>query len=170
MIVWGLKNKFQIAGCLDEPVHVLEQSLRSYTGIYLGGLYVGVSQHFADGLYRHSLLERDQRGERMPSHVVDKVLAQPCHQAQGFHIGPERVVVLRREKSLAGIVPVFLNQRDGFRKQLDTSEVVGFLSLVFQPEAALVIPEEVLPGDAYRIGIGGAGVTGEEEEVPGDDM
>ena len=93
-----------------------------------------------------------------------------CHQAQGFHIGPERVVVLRREKSLAGIVPVFLNQRDGFRKQLDTSEVVGFLSLVFQPEAALVIPEEVLPGDAYRIGIGGAGVTGEEEEVPGDDM
>jgi len=106
----------------------------------------------------------------MPSHVVDKVLAQPCHQAQGFHIGPERVVVLRREKSLAGIVPVFLNQRDGFRKQLDTSEVVGFLSLVFQPEAALVIPEEVLPGDAYHIGIGGAGVTGEEEEVPGDDM
>jgi hypothetical protein len=79
------------------------------------------------------------------------------------------VVVLRREKSLAGIVPVFLNQRDGFRKQLDTSEVVGFLSLVFQPEAALVIPEEVLPGDAYRIGIGGAGVTGEEEEVPGDE-
>ena len=103
----------------------------------------------------------------MPSHVVDKVLAQPRHQAQGFHIGPERVVVLRREKSLAGIVPVFLNQRDGFRKQLDTSEVVGFLSLVFQPEAALVIPEEVLPGDAYRIGIGGAGVTGEKEEVLG---
>ena len=60
MIVWGLKNKFQIAGCLDEPVHILEQSLRSYTGIYLGGLYVGVSQHFADGLDRHSFLERDQ--------------------------------------------------------------------------------------------------------------
>ena len=38
IIVWGLKNKFQIAGCLDEPVHVLEQSLRGYTGIYLGGL------------------------------------------------------------------------------------------------------------------------------------
>ena len=35
---------------------------------------------------------------------------------------------------------------------------------------ALVIPEEVLPGDAYRISIGGAGVTGEKEEVPGDDM
>ena len=35
----------------------------------------------------------------------------------------------------------------------------------FQPEAALVIPEEVFPGDAYRIGIGGACVTGEEEEV-----
>ena len=46
---------------------------------------------------------------------------------------------LRREKSRAGIVPVFLNQRDGFRKQLDTSEVVGFLSLVFQPEAEMCI-------------------------------
>ncbi len=104
----------------------------------------------------------------MPSHVVDKVLAQPCHQAQGFHI-TERVVVLRREKSLAGIVPVFLNQRDGFRKQLDTSEVVGFFAGI-SARGCLVIPEEVLPGDAYRIGIGGAGVTGEEEEVPGDDM
>ena len=35
---------------------------------------------------------------------------------------------------------------------------------------ALVISEEVLLGDAYRIGIGGAGVTGEKEEVLGDDM
>ncbi len=68
----------------------------------------------------------------MPSHVVDKVLAQPRHQAQGFHVCPERVVV--------------------------------------QPEAALVISEEVLLGDAYRIGIGGVGVTGEKEEVLGDDM
>ena len=59
---------------------------------------------------------------------------------------------------------------EGLRQQLDASEVVGLLPPVFQPEAALVILEEVLPGDAYRIGIGGAGVTGEEEEVPGDDM
>ena len=106
----------------------------------------------------------------MPSHVVDKVLAQPRHQAQGFHVCPERVVVLRREEGSAGIVTVLLDQRECFRQQLDASEVVSLLSPVFQLEAALVIPEEVLPGDAYRIGIGGAGVTGEEEEVPGDDM
>ena len=84
MIVWGLKNKFQIAGCLDEPVHVLEQLLRGYARVYLGGLYVGVSQHFADGLYRHSLLERDQRGERMPSHVVDKVWLSPAIRRRDF--------------------------------------------------------------------------------------
>ena len=34
----------------------------------------------------------------MPKAVVDKVLAQPRHQAQGFHVGPERMVVLRREE------------------------------------------------------------------------
>jgi len=106
----------------------------------------------------------------MPSHVVDKVLAEPRHQAQGFHVGPERVVVLRREEGGAGIVTVLPDQRECFRQQLDASEAVGLLSPVFQPEAALVIPEEVLPGDAYRISIGGAGVTGEKEEVPGDDM
>ena len=106
----------------------------------------------------------------MPKAVVDKVLAQPRHQAQGFHVGPERVVVLRREEGGAGIVTVLFNQCEGLRQQLDASEVVGLLPPVFQPEAALVIPKEVLPGDAYRIGIGGAGVTGEEEEVPGDDM
>ena len=106
----------------------------------------------------------------MPSHVVDKVLAQPRHQAQGFHVCPERVVVLRRKEGGAGILTVLFDQHECFRQQLDASEVVGLLSPVFQPEAALVISEEVLLGDAYRIGIGGAGVTGEEEEVPGDDM
>ena len=106
----------------------------------------------------------------MSCKVVDKVLAEPRHQAQGFHVGPERVVVLRREERDAGIVTVLLDQRNGFRQQLDTSEVVGLLSPVFQPKTPLVIGEEVLPGDAYHIGIGGAGVTGEEEEVPGDDM
>ena len=80
------------------------------------------------------------------------------------------MVVLRREEGSAGIVTVLLDQRECFRQQLDESEVVSLLSPVFQPEAALVIPEEVLPGDAYRISIGGAGVTGEKEEVPGDDM
>ena len=106
----------------------------------------------------------------MPKAVVDKVLAQPRHQAQGFHVGPERMVVLRREEGDAGIVTILPDQRECFRQQLDASEVVGLLPPVFQPEAALVILEEVLPGDAYRIGIGGAGVTGAEEEVPGDDM
>ena len=106
----------------------------------------------------------------MPKAVVDKVLAQPRHQAQGFHVGPERVVVLRREEGGAGIVTVLLDQRECFRQQLDASEVVGLLSPVFQPEAALIIPEKVFPGDAYRIGIGGVGVTGKEEKVPGDDM
>ena len=80
----------------------------------------------------------------MPSHVVDKVLAEPRHQAQGFHVGPERVVVLRREEGGAGIVTVLPDQRECFRQQLDASEAVGLLSPVFQPEAALVIPEEVL--------------------------
>ena len=52
------------------------------------------------------LLERDQGGERMSSHVVDEVLAEPRHQAQGFHVGPERMVVLRREEGDAGIVTI----------------------------------------------------------------
>ena len=136
MIFLGLKDEFQITGCLDEPVHILEQPLRADTGVNLCGLDVGVSQHFADGLDRYSLLERDQRGERVPPHMVGKVLAESRHQTQGFHISSEGMVVLWREKSLAGIVPVFLNQCDGFRQQLDTSKVVGLLSPVFQPEAA----------------------------------
>ena len=69
-------------------------------------------------------------------------------------IRDRRVVVLLREERGAGIVTVLLDQRECFRQQLDASEVVSLLSPVFQPEAALVIPEEVLPGDAYRISIG----------------
>ena len=120
----------------------------------MGGLYVGVSQHLADGLDRYSLLKRDQGGEGMPSHVVDKALAEPRYQAQRFHVGPERVVVLWREEGGTGIVTVLFDHCEGLRQQLDASKIVGFLSPVFQPEAALVIREEILPGDAYHIGIG----------------
>ena len=58
-----------------------------------------------------------------------QVLAQPRHQAQGFHVGPERMVVLRREEGDAGIVTILPGQRECFRQQLDASEVVG-LSLI----------------------------------------
>ncbi len=78
--------------------------------------------------------------------MVDKVLAEPRHQAQGFHVGPERVVVLRREEGGAGIVTVLPDQRECFRQQLDASEVVGLLPPVFQPEAALVIRGRGSPG------------------------
>lgn len=106
----------------------------------------------------------------MPKAVVDKVLAQPRHQAQGFHVGPERMVVLRREEGDAGIVTILPDQRECFRQQLDASEVVGLFPPVFQPEIVFFIGEEVLPSDAYHISIGCACVAGEEEEVPGDDM
>lgn len=43
MMFLGLKNEFEIACILDEPVHVLEQPLRCCTGVNLCGLYVGVS-------------------------------------------------------------------------------------------------------------------------------
>ena len=58
------------------------------------------------------------------------------------------MVVLRREEGDAGIVTILPDQRECFRQQLDASEVVGLLPPVVQPEAALVILEEVLPGDA----------------------
>ena len=80
------------------------------------------------------------------------------------------MVVLRREEGGTGIVTVLFDQCEGLRQQLDASEIVGFLSPVFQPKTAIVVREEVLPGDAYHIGIGRTGVAGEEEEVPGDDM
>ena len=160
----------RVTGVASTNLSMSSNSFLGGTRAYIWVVFVGVSQHLTDGLDRYPFLERNQRGERMPSHVVDKVLADPRHQTQGFHVGSERVVVLRREERGAGIVTVLLDQRKGFRQQLDASEVAGLLPSVFQPEAASVIREEVLPGDAYRIGIGGAGVTGEKEEVPGDDM
>ena len=102
--------------------------------------------------------------------MVDKVLAESCHQAQGFHIGPERMVVLRWKEGHAGIITVLFDQHEGFRQQLDAPEVVGLLPPVLQPEIVFFIREEVLPSDTYHISIGCAGVAGEEEEVPGDDM
>ena len=40
--------------------HVLEQFFRADTGIYLSGGNIGVPQHPADGLDRHTRFERYQ--------------------------------------------------------------------------------------------------------------
>ena len=80
------------------------------------------------------------------------------------------MVVLRWKEGHAGIITVLFDQHEGFRQQLDAPEVVGLLPPVLQPEIVFFIREEVLPSDTYHISIGCAGVAGEEEEVPGDDM
>ena len=78
----------------------------------------------------------------MPSHVVDKVLAPALPSGRRDHIGPEACGSPAAEKSLARYRPGISQSRDGFRKQR-TRPGVGFLFAVyFQPEAALVIPEE----------------------------
>ena len=66
----GLEYEFQILCRFDVFVHILKEFLWGYTGIYLSGSYISVSQHFADGLYRDTVFECHQGRERVPSHVV----------------------------------------------------------------------------------------------------
>ena len=53
----GLEYEFQILCRFDVFVHILKEFLWGYTGIYLSGSYISVSQHFADGLYRDTVFE-----------------------------------------------------------------------------------------------------------------
>ena len=48
----------EIFGRFNELVHVLEKFLRANTGIDLSGGNIGMSQHSADGFYRHTQNER----------------------------------------------------------------------------------------------------------------
>lgn len=56
----------KIFGGFYELVHVLEKFLRADTGIDLCCRNVGMSQHPADGFYRHTCFKRNQRGEAVP--------------------------------------------------------------------------------------------------------
>ena len=78
-------------------------------------------------------------GQDFKGVIVNACLLYTSYQAQGFHVGPERVVVLWREEGGTDIVTVLFDPCEGLWQQLDASEIVGFLSPVFQPEAALVI-------------------------------
>lgn len=49
MIRESLENKFQILCGFNVLVYILKEFLRGHTGIYLGGSYIGMSQHLADG-------------------------------------------------------------------------------------------------------------------------
>lgn len=57
---YRLKNKYQVFGRLGVLVHVLKELLRSDTGIYLRGGYIGMTEHSADGFNRYSCLQRNQ--------------------------------------------------------------------------------------------------------------
>lgn len=64
---YTLEDKFQVFGRFDKYVHVLEEFFRGHTGVNLRCLDIGVPQHPADGLYRHTLFERYQACEAMTS-------------------------------------------------------------------------------------------------------
>ena len=62
-----LQDKLEVLVCFDELVHILKKFLWSYTCIDLRGLYVVVTKHLADGLYRHTFFESNERCKRVPS-------------------------------------------------------------------------------------------------------
>ena len=59
-----------------------------------------MSQHLTDGFDGYALFERDKRGKRVPSHMVDEFGRQSGQHAQDFHVRPERAVQLVGEQGL----------------------------------------------------------------------
>ena len=41
----------------------------------------------ADGLYRHTLFESNEAGERMLSDMIDQIHANACKDTEIFHVG-----------------------------------------------------------------------------------
>ena len=62
---------------------------RTDTGIYLSGGNIGVPQHPADGLNRHTRFERYQRCETMPRLMIAQVILDARQCRQCFHVPSE---------------------------------------------------------------------------------
>ena len=63
--------------------------LRADTGIDLCCGNVGMSQHPADGFYRHTCFKRNQRGEAVPRLMIAQIILDACQCRQRFHVPSE---------------------------------------------------------------------------------
>lgn len=50
---------------------------------------IGMSQHPADGFYRHTSFKRNQRGEAVPRLMVAQIILDVCQCRQRFHVSSE---------------------------------------------------------------------------------
>lgn len=94
---------------------VLEKFLRADTGIDLCRGNVGMSQHPADGFYRHTCFKRNQRGEAVPRLMVAQIILDACQCRQRFHVSSEIRPMQQREQGVPILTMIFFNQRNRFR-------------------------------------------------------
>ena len=128
-----------------------------------------MSQHLTDSFNGHTFFERNQRGERVPPHVIPEVGLQSGDDTQDFHVRPQRAVMLRGQQRFPRVVLILLYQGDGLRQQFHAGFQFVLLAPVLQPQAALVVREQVLPCHRHGVRIGGSRIAREQEQIPRDD-
>lgn len=69
-----------------------------------------MSQHLTDSFNGHTFFERNQRGERVPPHVIPEVGLQSGDDTQDFHVRPESAVMLRGQQRFPRVVLILLYQ------------------------------------------------------------
>ena len=75
-----------------------------------------------------------------------------------------------RKERLSRIVVVFLYEGNRFGQQLYSGTVLVFATQVLQPEVAVLVNGKVFIRDRHRVGVGYARITGEQEQVTGEDV
>ena len=77
--------------------------------------------------------------------------------------------MLRGQQRFPRVVLILLYQGDGLRQQLYAGFQFVLLAPVLQPQAALVVREQVLPCHRHGVRIGGSRIAREQEQIPRDD-
>ena len=165
--VWELEGIGQRVNLHRELCHVAVDLAVGDAGIDLCGLDIGVSEHFGDGLNRHSVVEGNGGCKGMPGHMEGYVLVDIAEGCDLFEVIVAFLVGVNGEYQVT--FPerlVLLDEPEWDFQQGNMHWNFGLGALGDDPKPAIRFPDEVVRGEGLDIDVGESGVAAEEEDVP----
>ena len=161
-----LRQTVFVAEAFGERRHVAAYLFIGDLRVDLGGLDVRMPQQAADGFDRHTLRERDSRGEGMPREVEGQFVFNAALLAD-LAQDVVAMAVARHIKDMVvePLIRVFLDDAFGNIQQADTAFGIGFLTSRDDPQVTVEHSLKVVRGQPFHVGISQPREDGEDEQI-----
>ena len=139
--------------------------LLGHSRIPLRHLHILVTEHLADGLHRHTSLQRNEAGERVSSRMVGIGLARFRQLADGDEIDTNTIRAQQWEKGISCPVLVFRHQLQRLGQEFHPGKCSGLLAVIDEPFVAILQHLDIGFRDGNGVYEGCSCIAGEKKQV-----